>query len=48
MAAQQASGGQGSLQEFVAAVREAMAEREQELRETLGLDGTHDVVDAHL
>jgi hypothetical protein len=28
------------------AVREAMAEREVELRATLGLDGTHDVVDS--
>ncbi len=34
-----------ALQEFTALVREGMAEREQELRVTLGLDGTHDLVD---
>jgi hypothetical protein len=43
----QQSGG-GSLHEFVEAVRVAMAEREQELRQSLGLDGTHDAVDAGL
>ena len=50
VAQQQGQGGSlgESLQEFAQAVREAMAEREQELRETLGLDGTHDAVDAHL
>ena len=34
--------------DFMAEVRELMAEREAELRTTLGLDGTHDAVDAHL
>jgi hypothetical protein len=46
----QVSGSLGGLTEaikdFTAAVREAMAEREDELRSTLGLDGSHDVVDA--
>ena len=35
-----------AVREFSADLREVMAEREQELRVTLGLDGTHDVVDA--
>jgi len=34
-----------ALHEFGALVREGMVEREQELRVTLGLDGTHDLVD---
>ena len=34
-----------ALREFSAEVRIAMAEREEELRVTLGLDGTHDLVD---
>jgi hypothetical protein len=35
-----------AVREFTDAVRESMAEREAELRATLGLDGSHDVVDA--
>ena len=35
-----------SIREFGELVREGMAEREAELRVSLGLDGTHDVVDA--
>ena len=38
----------GLLQEFWADVQVGMAEREQELRTALGLDGSHDMVDAHL
>jgi hypothetical protein len=34
-----------AISEFHSLVREGMAEREQELRVTLGLDGTHDLVD---
>lgn len=34
-----------SIREFTELVREGMAEREAELRLTLGLDGTHDLVD---
>ena len=34
-----------SIAEFAELVREGMAEREEELRVTLGLDGTHDLVD---
>ncbi len=34
-----------AVREFSADLREVMAEREEELRSTLGLDGTHDVVD---
>lgn len=34
-----------ALREFTAELRIAMAEREAELRTTLGLDGSHDVVD---
>ena len=34
-----------ALREFTSLVREGMDEREQELRVTLGLDGTHDLVD---
>jgi hypothetical protein len=35
-----------ALEDFLADVREAAAEREDELRSSLGLDGSHDVVDA--
>ncbi len=35
-----------SVRDFSADLRVVMAEREDELRATLGLDGTHDVVDA--
>lgn len=35
-----------AVREFSDAVREGMAEREAELRVSLGLDGSHDVVDA--
>jgi hypothetical protein len=35
-----------SIREFGALVREGMAEREDELRTGLGLDGSHDVVDS--
>ena len=46
---QGASGGFGEqVREFMEEVRIAMAEREQELRTALGLDGTHDAVDADL
>ena len=34
-----------ALREFTAELKIAMAEREEELRATLGLDGSHDVVD---
>ena len=34
-----------AISEFADLVREGMAEREDELRVTLGLDGTHDLVD---
>jgi hypothetical protein len=34
-----------AIREFGQAVREGMSEREDELRVSLGLDGTHDVVD---
>ena len=37
-----------SLSAWWAEVQEAAAEREQELRTLLGLDGTHDLVDADL
>jgi hypothetical protein len=41
-----ALGGLGeAIREFAEAVREGMAEREDELRVTLGLDGSHDLVD---
>src|SRR3954469_47444 len=36
-----------SIREFAGEVRAGMAEREDELRGALGLDGTHDAVDAH-
>ena len=39
------SGLADSLREFTAELRIAMAEREEELRTTLGLDGSHDVID---
>ena len=35
------------FREFAEAVREAAAEREAELREALGLDGSNDLIDAH-
>ncbi len=35
-----------AVEDFLADVREAMTEREDELRSSLGLDGSHDVVDA--
>lgn len=42
-------GGLGeTVREFVAELKVAMAEREAELRTALGLDGTHDAVDAGL
>jgi hypothetical protein len=34
-----------AISDFTELVREGMAEREDELRVTLGLDGTHDLVD---
>ena len=34
-----------AIREFTAELKVAMAEREDELRTSLGLDGTHDVVD---
>ncbi len=34
-----------AVSEFTELVREGMAEREEELRATLGLDGSHDLVD---
>jgi hypothetical protein len=34
-----------AVREFTAEMRVAMAEREEELRVTLGLDGSHDLVD---
>src|SRR4051794_6465883 len=36
-----------SIREFAGEVRAGMAEREGELRTALGLDGTHDAVDAY-
>ena len=39
------SGLTAAISEFSELVREGMAEREDELRVTLGLDGTHDLVD---
>lgn len=39
------SGLTDALREATAELRLAMAEREQELRTALGLDGSHDVVD---
>jgi hypothetical protein len=35
-----------AIREFGVQVREGMAEREDELRTSLGLDGSHDLVDA--
>lgn len=35
-----------AIREFSADVRDGMAEREHELRTGLGLDGSHDVIDA--
>jgi hypothetical protein len=41
-----ALGGLGdAIRDFGEAIREGMAEREDELRVTLGLDGSHDLVD---
>ena len=34
-----------AVREFTAELKVAMAEREEELRSTLGLDGSHDLVD---
>ena len=34
-----------ATRDFGEAIREGMAEREEELRTSLGLDGTHDLVD---
>ena len=34
-----------AIRDFGEAVREGMSEREEELRTSLGLDGTHDLVD---
>ena len=34
-----------AIREFTAELKVAMAEREEELRVSLGLDGSHDVVD---
>ena len=34
-----------AVREFTAELKVAMAEREDELRSTLGLDGSHDLVD---
>ena len=39
------SGLTDAVREFTAEMKVAMAEREDELRVTLGLDGTHDLVD---
>jgi hypothetical protein len=39
------SGLTDAIRDFSADLRQAMAEREVELRATLGLDGSHDVVD---
>jgi hypothetical protein len=42
-----ALGGLGeAIRDFGASVREGMAEREDQLRTELGLDGSHDVVDS--
>ncbi len=45
--ARRASGLGDRLAAFSAEVRAGMAEREAELRDSLGLDGRHDQVDAH-
>lgn len=39
------SGLTDAVREFTAEMKIAMAEREEELRTVLGLDGTHDLVD---
>ena len=48
---QSVAGGLGNLadaiRDFTAEVRDAMAEREVELRDALGLDGTNDDIDSH-
>ncbi|MCU1692957.1 MAG: hypothetical protein JWM64_2048 [Frankiales bacterium] len=36
-----------AVREFTAEVKDAMAEREVELRDALGLDGSNDDIDAH-
>ena len=36
-----------AIRDFAAEVKDAMAEREVELRDALGLDGTNDDIDAH-
>ena len=42
-----ALGGLGeAIREFTAEMRDGMAEREEQLRSDLGLDGRHDVVDS--
>lgn len=42
-----ALGGLGeAIRDFGASIREGMAEREDQLRTELGLDGSHDVVDS--
>lgn len=41
------SGLTDAIREFTSEVRIGMAERESELREALGVDGRHDVTDAH-
>ena len=42
-----ALGGLGeAIRDFGATIREGMAEREDQLRTELGLDGSHDVVDS--
>lgn len=43
--AESLSGLTEAFRELTAEIRVAMAEREEELRVTLGLDGTHDLVD---
>jgi hypothetical protein len=42
------SGLTDAVRDFTAEMRVAMAEREEELRVTLGLDGTHDLVDTQV
>ncbi len=39
------SGLTDAIRDFAAELKVAMAEREEELRSSLGLDGSHDVVD---
>jgi hypothetical protein len=42
-----AGGLAGAIREFTAVLKVAMAEREDELREALGLDGSNDVIDTN-